>query len=44
MKDVTTEIQRLVMQQGGWQLKIPTEMCLDSILGKCYVAGTQLLG
>jgi hypothetical protein len=36
MKDVTNEIRRLVLSQGGWQLEVPMEWDLDDVFGKSY--------
>jgi hypothetical protein len=36
MKDVTTELRRLVLNQGGWRLEIGVDEDLDKIFGRSY--------
>jgi hypothetical protein len=41
LRDVTDDMRRLVMSQGGWKLEVPTTLDLQTLFGKCYESGTS---
>jgi hypothetical protein len=43
LRDVTDDMRRLVMSQGGWKLEVPTTLDLQTLFGKCYESGTSYL-